>query len=283
MYYNNYNNGDVIIRRPIHDIIKIDNISLSDNNEICFPLLKKPIVKPDFYLLKKNNISMNKNTIHSNNNNNVVLCPIYYNNHNRKTNMYQIKGAGIIPYSLVNGRVYFLLQHAEIPCSNKNIGWNDFGGKRNKKSETTLEIAAREFNEETSCLFYLKDINNDELYSKLKHNESNKNNYNNETTKELINMIPIANEHYIDKIKKKYISINARNTYMSYFIKVPYISADDLPKSEDMHIPYTFRYTRNCKWFTYEEMMGCDNFHSRLHAAKIKKKLKYFHDKKLFN
>ncbi len=88
------------------------------------------------------------------------------------------KSAGIIPYAVHNGKIYFLFQRSSNPFKRKDSGWNDFGGKKINPTETTADVAAREFSEETSCLFYIKEmidklsdseqIDNDELKS-LKH------------------------------------------------------------------------------------------------------------------
>jgi len=199
-------------------------------------------------------------------------------------NIMYSKGAGIIPYAIVDGNVYFLLQHADVPCKKKDIGWNDFGGKKNF-DENIFMTAAREFNEETSCLFYLNENNtpeNAELYEKLKNNVSLE--YDDDTITKLINTIPIAQNHFTDQINNSTLYISSRDTYLSYFVKVKYISAKDIPIAEDLHISYTERYTRICKWFTFDELMNFEtsDFHKRLQITKIKYHIKIYYDKKMF-
>jgi len=194
------------------------------------------------------------------------------------------KGAGVIPYAVVDNNSYFLLQHADVPCRRKDRGWNDFGGKKNGDEEST-STATREFNEETSCLFYLKESNtveNVELYEKLKNNVLLE--YDDDTISKLINIIPIAQKHFANKIDESTLSISSRDTYICYFVKVNYIPAKDLPTAEDLHISYTERYTRICKWFTFDELMNFEttDFHKRLQITKIKSHIKIYHEKKLF-
>lgn len=219
------------------------------------------------------------------------------------------KGSGIIPYAIVNDIVYFLLQHADIPCKKKEFGWNDFGGKQNNPNESTYEVAAREFSEETSCLFYLKENSNpqnDNLYGRLRNNDETRQNYSKidesplwgdeqtiknptideQTITDLINTIPLA-QHFYSKRINEYMSplyISSKETYISYLVRVEYIPAKDIPKSEDLHIPYTDRYTRICKWFTFNELMEFNNlqFHKRLQITKIKQRIKIYYERKLF-
>jgi hypothetical protein len=194
------------------------------------------------------------------------------------------KGAGVIPYAIIDGNQYFLLQHADVPCKRKDLGWNDFGGKKNLDEEISL-TAAREFSEETSCLFYLKEnntIENINLYEKLKNNLLLE--YDSDTIAKLINIIPMAQKYFADKIDDSTLCVSSRDTYLSYFIRVNYISAKDIPIAEDLHISYAERYTRICKWFTFDELMNFEttDFHKRLQIAKIKNYIKLYHDKNLF-
>lgn len=198
------------------------------------------------------------------------------------------KSAGIIPYTIRNGVVHFMLQRAQNPLRKKESGWNDFGGKKIFSSETTAETAAREFSEETSCLFYLKEQNNndsDKLYEIFKDN--NNLFYDDETVKKLIQLIPISQKYYSDKITEFVlpIYINSKETYISYFVHVNYISAEDLPKAEDIHIPYEDRYIRTCQWFSFDELMILDekDFHKRLQITKIQQRIHNYYDKGLFS
>lgn len=196
----------------------------------------------------------------------------------------RFKGAGVIPYTIVDDNIYFLMQHAETPCKKKDMGWNDFGGKKNL-NESIPTTAAREFSEETSCLFYLKENDTPEniaLYDKLKNNSVTK--YSNDTIQKLTTTIPLAQKYFANKIDTATPYLCSRDTYLSYFIKVKYLPAKDIPISEDLHIAYIERYTRSCKWFTYEEIMGFNagEFHKRLQITKIKHNIKSFYETKKF-
>lgn len=197
------------------------------------------------------------------------------------------KSAGITPYALHKGTVYFLFQKTNNPVRRKDSGWNDFGGKRNGKTETTIETAAREFSEETSCLFYLKEKNDPEsrnAYQLLKHNDALF--YDEETIILLRNLIPISQKHYIDKITEFVVPIYAssKEIYITYFVKVDYIPAEELPQAEDIHIDYEDRYMRTCQWFSYEEVLklGEKEFHKRLQITRIQDRIKDYYNKGLF-
>lgn len=197
------------------------------------------------------------------------------------------KSAGIIPYTIHCGKLYFLLQKIQNPLRKKEAGWNDFGGKQIRPDETTAEIAAREFSEETSCLFYLKEQNDDESmksYHILKNNEELF--YDEDTIKKLKKMIPISQKFFVDKINKYLlpIHISSKETYISFFIKVEYIEEHELPGAEDIHIPYENRYLRECKWFDYDELqeMNEKDFHKRLQITRIQQRINNYYDKGLF-
>ena len=201
--------------------------------------------------------------------------------------MNNCKSAGIIPYAIHQGTVYFLFQQTINPVRRKDSGWNDFGGKRNSIEESTADAAAREFSEETSCLFYLKEKNDtksNEIYPILKHNDALY--YDEETINTLRSLIPISQKHYVDKITEFVIPIYAssKETYISYFVKVDYIPAEDLPKAEDIHIDYEDRYMRTCKWFSYDEVLelGEKEFHKRLQITRIQQRIMNYYEKGLF-
>ena len=197
------------------------------------------------------------------------------------------KSAGVIPYAIHNGELYFLLQQTNNPLKKKDSGWNDFGGKRVNLEESTAETAAREFSEETSCLFYLREKNDDNskvLYERLKDNESLE--YDDETVKILRDLIPISKNHYVDKITEFVIPIyiSSKETYISYFVNVDYIPIEDLPRAEDIHIPYDTRYIRRCKWLSYDEILDLNekDFHKRLQITRIQQRIRSYYEKGLF-
>jgi len=194
------------------------------------------------------------------------------------------KSAGIIPFTFYNGHLYFLFQQMDNPINNKQFGLNDFGGKQNYDSETTFEIASREFSEETSCLFYLKETKND-AYNILKHND--KLEYDENAIQLLNKYIQESNTWNLNKLKStdKLMYVSSKETYISYFLYVPYVPAHDIPKAEDIHIPYNPRFIRTCKWFSYDEIMGMSEifFHKRLQITKIQTRIYDYYHAGLFN
>ena len=197
------------------------------------------------------------------------------------------KSAGIIPYTIHNGKIYFLLQQIIKPVKKKDFGWNDFGGKQIDVSETTAETAAREFSEETSCLFYLMEQPNDksiELYNILKDNEHLY--YDENTVQKLKDLISESTKYYSNRITEYVLPlyISSKETYISYIVKVEYIPVEDLPRAEDIYIDYDDRYLRTCKWFTFDELMelGEKDFHKRLQITRIQQRLNTYYGKGLF-
>jgi hypothetical protein len=194
------------------------------------------------------------------------------------------RSAGIIPYTFINGSLFFLLQHLDNPFKENDKGWNDFGGKRNYVGETPPEIASREFNEETSCLFYL-DIHNQELFNKMLNNPHLE--YDDDTMAQLQETIPVASKYFYDKITSvpTPLYVSAKDVYISYFVKMNHIPERIIPAAEDIHIDYEDRYRRTCKWFSYDEIINNNSsiFHKRLQITNLQYRIKYFYSKKLFN
>lgn len=220
--------------------------------------------------------------------------PVFTKNFTKKDNdnfipydaINKCKSAGVIPYCIENDKVYFLFQRIISPLRKKDSGWNDFGGKKISLEETTAETAAREFSEETSCLFYLKENPSKpaEYYEILKDNKDLE--YNDDAVNLLKELIKESKEFYKEKITEYVlpIYISSKETYISYFIKVPYIPVSDLPHAEDIHIYYDERYVRECKWFTIEELMELNekDFHKRLQITRIQQRINSYYAKGLF-
>lgn len=192
-----------------------------------------------------------------------------------------------------------MFQRAENPQRKKDSGWNDFGGKQLNSSETTADIAAREFSEETSCLFYLleniyiesnnNNNNNNskfkDLYDLLKNNDDLF--YSRETIVNLKKLIIESKKFYSDKITEYVLPIflSSKETYISYFVRVKYIPESDLPKAEDFHIPYEDRYLRECRWFSLDDLMNLNekDFHKRLQITRIQQRIAKYYEKGLFS
>jgi len=129
------------------------------------------------------------------------------------------KSAGIIPYTIHNNKVYFLLQ-ININSNKRDSGWNDFGGKRNNQNETTASIAAREFNEETSCLFYLKDLENKIIIFPEHVGILPKDLFNNNFSPEHVGILPkdLFNNNFSsdDALSTKYYDLLKNNKNLEY-------------------------------------------------------------------
>lgn len=199
------------------------------------------------------------------------------------------KSAGVIPYTHYQGKLLFLLQHATNPSRKKDQGWNDFGGKKIQAIETTAQTAAREFSEETSGLFYLQHRllqgeDCETTYHNLKDNFDLT--YNANIVTELLDVINSSKQHFAKKICELDVPIyiSSKETYISYFLKVDYVPADDIPRAEDIHIPYETRYLRSCRWFTYQELLELNekDFHKRLQITRIQQRLIAYHAKGVF-
>ena len=199
------------------------------------------------------------------------------------------KGAGIIPYTKKDGQILFLLQQYDNPLKKKDAGWNDFGGKINSfNNEDAIDAACREFSEETSCLFYLKELGvdimaEDSEYQMLKNSGTTE--YDNKTIEILKSIIPRSQIFFSNKLKNqsKKIYISSKETYISFLLYVDHIPVIDLPLAEDLHIYYKDRYTRHCKWFTYDELIDIDEkaFHKRLQITKIKQRISNYYENRL--
>jgi len=195
------------------------------------------------------------------------------------------RSAGIIPYCLKDGDIFFLFQKSDNPLRRKDDGWNDFGGKMSN-SETTFETAAREFSEETSCLFYLKEqkVFDKELYDALKNNPNLE--YPLDVIEKLRKLIPISQIYFANKISQ-YASplfTNSKEIYISYFVKVEYVPIEDIPSAEDIHIVYEDRYRRTCQWLSLGQILSMNEqlFHKRLQITKVQRRIDNFNAKGLF-
>ena len=210
----------------------------------------------------------------------------YYNNVITYDAVNNCRAAGVIPYSICDGVLRFLFQKPVYPIRRNNAGWNDFGGKQNFDGETTVQVAAREFNEETNCLFYVKESepNNTELYESLKDNIDIM--YSDIVIDNIKKLIPIAQCFFENKIIKYIppVYVSSKETYISYFVKVEYLPAEDIPRAEDIHENYEYKYLRACSWFDIKELdeLTNEDFNKRLQITKIKQRIKTYHEKGFF-
>jgi hypothetical protein len=197
------------------------------------------------------------------------------------------QGAGIIPYTYRDDELMFLFQKTIFPDTTKNRGWNDFGGKRDDKLDVdSKQTACREFSEETSCLFYLKEHNNtdnDLLYAEISKSDT----FKPESLDALRDNFTPSRDYYLDRINtydSDKFNLHIKEIYVSYFCWVPWIHQDDFPEHEDIHMYYEYRYVRECRWLTIDEVLALDDgeFHKRLQIMKIKNKIQDLWEQKLF-
>lgn len=204
-----------------------------------------------------------------------------FNNCCNSGNIYQlpIKGAGIIPYCIKDNDIYFLLQRYTNPKRKNDVGWNDFGGKRDYETEMSHEIAAREFSEETSCMFYLSAIGDLDTINRIKSSTGRE-----ELVDDIKTLISESTNYFADLIETNPIYIYNKDIYMIYFVNVAYADINDIPECEDIHINYHVRYRRECKWFTIKELLdgGDSILHRRLRILGMNRRLRRYHDENRF-
>lgn len=243
------------------------------------------------------NQNLNINTLNIEN-----LNVVYANNPNTRfpfiKNRYdprnKCKSGGIIPFTVVDNKFYFLFHQYDSRSNPKNIGWNDFGGRKDNQDPNNAYTAAREFCEETSCIFYIyskPDLSvvlngveylQPQILDMLKKNDTLS--YDATAVSILCELIPRAAKYYaniIDTDSAMYVHVG--DIYISYFMQVDYVPVDIIPNAEDIHINYNVRHLRTCKWISYDELMNLRirDFHRRLQITKIQHKIREIFSKKL--
>jgi len=130
----------------------------------------------------------------------------------------------------------------------------------------------------------LKECDDEVKYQSLKNNDNLI--YDLDTVTALKELIPVSTKFFTNKINDESHSlyVSSKETYISYFVKVKYIPEADIPKAEDIHIPYEVRYIRSCRWFTVGEIMELEekDFHKRLQITKILQRIKNYLDNGAF-
>lgn len=189
------------------------------------------------------------------------------------------KGAGIIPYTYDGDKIKFLFQRYTHPNNTKNLGWNDFGGKKEGGDFDSIETAVREFSEETTCMFFLNDYNRDAYNMIRDYNEEKSTSEEKRKMMNIINgFINLTRTEYEKKMRciENIPCLYSRDTYTCYFMPVKYINSADFPSGEDLHVYYDDRYQREFKWMTCDELssLGDRDFHKRLQVLKIKDKIR---------
>jgi hypothetical protein len=182
------------------------------------------------------------------------------------------KSAGVVPYSYIGNKLYFLFQITHPPKSdtksrNKIGVLCDFGGKRDPTDRDIVMTASREFSEETSCLFFRKKYEHDDLKA----------------------LITASTDHFSALFKNMckehpYFELYNDISYVVYLYKVDYIPADMFPDKEDEYMNYDVHYKRECVWISYDDLIKLPYYkiHRRLNAVKLIPKLKCMYENDLF-
>jgi hypothetical protein len=248
----------------MHDIIKIDTIKIK---------------------YKKSNIYTNRlNTmIKCVNNGEIIFSEIIKN----------AKGAGIIPYCYYDNKLMFLMQITNIPDNiikkkrdkYKYGVYSDFGGKREKNDCNAVDIACREFSEETSLLVYLNDIglSNHTIYNEIKNYSHNTDkNVKNTIIEKIKNLIDHSINYFKTNLIREYLQkpktqmMCNNGSYVLYLLEINYINPEDLPVEEDITANYETKYNRKCYWISYDELnkINYDDMHKRLKLLRFKENVK---------
>ncbi len=114
--------------------------------------------------------------------------------------------AGILPYTKIKGKIYFLLGR-EAGGSSRGT-WADFGGK-GKGYESTKETAMREFTEETKAAFAQFIDPNVKDYKRAKQ---------------------LSNQYISPRMSQPINNPGPKVFYTMYLAEVDYISPDDIKK-----------------------------------------------------
>jgi hypothetical protein len=193
------------------------------------------------------------------------------------------RSSGILPYAVhpVTKEIIFLFNLDLQGPNNHSLevigkgtklhrrGFSDFGGKPDIKlqpRETALETALREFNEEIGCKSYLLETNT-EKFSRLAgqgHRELN-----NLERNDLKFDIKKSVEFYKNKIGARGLPYIMDRNYCFFFMQIPYIPINLLPRHEDMHIHYNYRYPRKCIWISISQLTSIRqaDFHMRIRCG----------------
>lgn len=162
-----------------------------------------------------------------------------YNNHiitiNNKKHV--CKASGILPYTIINNEIYFLLQKI-----NKTNLYSDFGGKREKNDNSIKYTAAREFSEETNGYFF----NENKDISKIK------------TDNDLIKKSRIIIESLLIYKNPLYI-YNFNGKYLIYLLYIKSVNPNKLDNIEKFT-----NIKRKCEWINRKLLINDDFIKNKL-------------------
>ena len=161
---------------------------------------------------------------------------------------YPCKAGGILPYTIINNNVYFLLQKQfNKKTTNKQSLYSDFGGKREKTDPNIRYTAAREFSEETNGIFFNK--------------QQNKNLNQNIKTSTIIT----------ESLLKHQLPLYIYNYNGKYLIYLLYVYPININKFDN--IEFFTKLKRTCEWINGKLLINDDFINTKL-QYRLRKGLK---------
>lgn len=154
-------------------------------------------------------------------------------------NKCECKASGILPYTIIQNKLYFLLQK-----NKKNI-YSDFGGKREVYDSDHIKTASREFAEETNGFFF-------------KNNQKSIDDNIKKSTLIIDSMVRYHNPIYL---------YNYIGKYLIYLLEIPSINPINLGIYE---ITNKYNVYRTCNWIEYNKLLD-NSFINKKIAFRLKK------------
>lgn len=153
-------------------------------------------------------------------------------------------GAGVLPFSVIDGEVYFLFQKT---FTGRKVGYLiDFGGGLGK-GEDYRQTAIREFVEETETMYFSNDIQQASR-----------------TIESVNNQIPIVAALF-DKTLSAHPDWRCRRApgnplhpkqWQTFFVEIPYRDIDMLNQEWESDTANRFRKRRELVWVSASELLG---------------------------
>eukprot|EP01124_Arcella_intermedia_P020431 TRINITY_DN27905_c0_g1_i1.p1 TRINITY_DN27905_c0_g1~~TRINITY_DN27905_c0_g1_i1.p1 ORF type:complete len:207 (+),score=28.51 TRINITY_DN27905_c0_g1_i1:50-670(+) len=147
------------------------------------------------------------------------------------------QGAGVVPFAVHNGEVLFLL-HKTFQGAKKGT-LIDWGGSTESR-ETPLQTAAREFVEETECMYFASDIP-----SHLSRKSEP------ERTKQIALVEELLGKGTVGYCNSHFGLLS----YRAFFAQFPYRDLSTINKRFQKAKEYGLEKTRQLEWVTTEQLL----------------------------
>lgn len=164
---------------------------------------------------------------------------------------------GVVFYTIIDGRIHFLLQHKQEHKKKNKWIYEDLGGKKEENDNSAEEVAAREAAEESNGVFISNYIPK-RLLQNLKY--------------EVI--IKTCKNYLYKLIKNDSIKlVQIRTGYNLFLVKIDYIESEVFGEKE-IHERYNIN--RRMVWLNEDDLKSIEwrNIHPRI---------RHFHNKIKFN